>query len=333
MTDRLDCVRSDQGAESPTPLLSLRDLRVEFETETGPVEVVHGVSLDLMPGETLGLVGESGSGKSITALSVLGLLPIGGRVTSGTLSWNGRPLSADEHVRLRGRHVTLINQEPMSTLDPLVSVGRQVREVLRKHKHLDRRAAHARARELFDLVGIPDAERRLKQYPWEFSGGMAQRVVIALALAPEPSLLIADEPTTALDVTIQAQILRVITDIQEELDLAMLIITHDLGVVAGVADRLSVMYAGRVVENGTTSELFRSPEHPYTIGLLQATPNPNHRLERLVAIPGNPPSAGSVAGCAFAPRCGRTTSQCSEQPSLIVTHDRPTRKVACWHVD
>ncbi|WP_395154261.1 ABC transporter ATP-binding protein [Ilumatobacter sp.] len=317
-------------------LLSVDNLKVEFYNERGTVHAVQDVSLGVRAGETLGLVGESGSGKSVTAAALMDLVPITGRVANGTFRWHGREVTSKELGRLRGSKITMVFQDPMSALNPLVHVGAQITEVLRKHLKMSRGDARRRALELFDLVGIPEPLRRFKQYPFEFSGGMAQRVVIAMALAAEPEVLIADEPTTALDVTIQAQILDLIAHLQKELNIAIVLITHDLGVVAGVADHLAVMYAGRVVESGVASEVFEHPSHPYMRGLLASTPHPREVTDRLVPIPGNPPVVTKILpGCAFADRCSEATDRCrTERPELVAPpeDDVPSdRKVACWH--
>lgn len=334
------------SGEIPAPLLQIRGLSVSFATERGSIEVLHDVDLEVDAGTTLGLVGESGSGKSLTAASVLGLLPAGGAQTRGGIYWEGRPLDGRRLKEIRGSEVTLINQEPVSTLDPLMTVGRQLVEVLQRHRPMGRRAAESRAKELFELVGIPEPGRRVDQYPWEFSGGMAQRVVIAMGLAPEPKLLIADEPTTAVDVTIQAQVMRVINDVQREFGLSMILITHDLGVVCGVADRIAVMYAGRIVESGTTSVIFGAPQHPYTRGLMAATPDPRDgRGDTLDSIPGNPPENFLGPGCPFSPRCDSSTDICTtDRPELErIGANGPTNPaepgaespqlVACWHAE
>mgnify|MGYP006077881895 CR=1 FL=1 len=317
-------------------LLSVDKLKVEFYNELGTVNAVQDVSLGIRAGETLGVVGESGSGKSVTAAALMDLVPITGRVTNGTFRWHGSEVTSNELGRLRGSKITMVFQDPMSALNPLVRVGSQITEVLRKHLKMSRGAARRRALELFELVGIPDPQRRFKQYSFEFSGGMAQRVVIAMALAADPEVLIADEPTTALDVTIQAQILDLIAHLQKELNIAIVLITHDLGVVAGVADRIAVMYAGRVVESGTVSEVFEHPSHPYTRGLLASTPHPREITDRLVPIPGDPPVVTAIMpGCAFADRCSEATARCwGERPELVAPPWESVpldRKVACWH--
>ena len=287
---------------------SVRDLRVEFKGRR-IVRAVRGVSYDLARGETLGLVGESGSGKSVSALSLLGLLPPKvGRITNGSVRLEGRELVGlpESAMRgIRGARIGMIFQDPLSSLNPVLTIGRQITESLETHRGITGGAARQRAVELLELVGIPNAGRRVKEYPHQFSGGMRQRAMIAMALACEPSLLIADEPTTALDVTIQAQILELLRSLREELGMAVLIITHDLGVVAGFADRVAVMYAGRIVETGLTEEVLEHPKHPYTVGLLRSMPRLDRvRQARLTPIEGSPPDlAADLVGCAFAPRC------------------------------
>jgi len=317
-------------------MLSVRNLQVEFYNERGTVHAVQDVSWDVRSGATLGVVGESGSGKSVTAAAVMDLVPITGAVVGGQILWHGVQMSSAELAKLRGSRITMVFQDPMSALNPLVSVGPQITEVLRKHRGMSRNAAKRRALELFDLVGIPEPARRFRQYPFEFSGGMAQRAVIAMALAAEPELLITDEPTTALDVTIQAQILDLLSTLQAELGIAIVLITHDLGVVAGVADHLVVMYAGRVVERGLARSIFANPSHPYTRGLLESTPHPREVRDRLVPIPGNPPVVTTILpGCAFADRCTSVTDRCRTlRPKLEPVEGSAVgemREVACWH--
>jgi len=291
------------------PFLDVRDLRVHFPTEDGVVKAVDGLSLQLERGRRLGVVGESGSGKSVTSLSIMGLHPPGSARISGEVWLDGRELvSADaEQVRkLRGRSMAMIFQDPLSAMHPYYTVGQQIVEAYRLHHNVGKQAARSRAVELLDRVGIPQARSRVDDYPHEFSGGMRQRAMIAMALSCNPQLLIADEPTTALDVTVQAQILDLIRDLQAEFDSAVMIITHDLGVVAELADDILVMYAGRAVEYGPASEVFSRPRHPYTWGLLGSVPRwDRERTERLAPIPGSPPSLINVpSGCPFHPRCG-----------------------------
>ena len=293
---------------SDTALLAVDDLRVRFWTSRGLVHAVNGITFDVRPGETLGLVGESGCGKSVTALATMGILPRAARIPTGSIKLDGRELvglSERAWRRVRGKEIAMIFQDPMTSLNPVLTVGAQLREAIEEHLDLDRKAATARAVELLEQVGIPGAKDRLKAYPHQFSGGMRQRAMIAMALSCDPALLIADEPTTALDVTVQAQILDLIRDLQSEFGSAVIIITHDLGVVAELADDILVMYAGKCVEYGSSKTLFRAPEHPYTWGLLSSMPRMDReRQERLVPIKGTPPSLINVPrGCAFHPRC------------------------------
>ena len=290
------------------PLLSVQDLRVSFRTDDGVVHAVDGISYDVPAGKTLGIVGESGSGKTVSSLTALGLTRTRGSDISGKIVFDGRDVVAmsDDDLRgIRGNDMAMIFQDPLSSLHPFYKVGAQLVEAMQAHRSIRKAAARTRAAELLELVGIPDPKRRVDQYPHEFSGGMRQRAMIAMALANEPKLLIADEPTTALDVTVQAQILALLDDLQTRLGTAIIIITHDLGVVAEIADEIAVMYAGRIVERGTTEEIFRHPEHPYTWGLLKSIPRLDAgRGEELVPISGRPPSLiNRPSGCHFHPRC------------------------------
>jgi oligopeptide/dipeptide ABC transporter ATP-binding protein len=290
------------------PLLSVRDLRVQFWTRRGTVHAVNGISFDIAAGETLGIVGESGCGKSVTALAILGILARAGRIVGGTALFEGRDVLrlSDRQMRdIRGREIAMIFQDPMTSLNPVLTVGRQLREPLEKHFGLDRRAATKRAVELLDHVGIPSATARVSDYPHQFSGGMRQRAMIAMALACEPKLLIADEPTTALDVTIQAQILELLRDLVREQNAALILITHDLGVVAGMCERVNVMYGGMFMETGSADQLFGAPRHPYTLGLLESIPRlDSSRREQLKPIPGSPRNMLSApTACPFQPRC------------------------------
>jgi oligopeptide/dipeptide ABC transporter ATP-binding protein len=318
------------------PLLVVRDLHTVFETRAGyaPVRAVDGVSFELSQGKTLGVVGESGSGKSMTALSILRLLPSKqGRIASGELRFGGRDLRAlsePEMRALRGKHISIVFQEPMTSLNPVYSVARQIGEVLRLHEGLSRAAARARAIELLDMVGIPDPQRRIDSYPHELSGGMRQRVMIALAISCRPQLLIADEPTTALDVTIQAQILALLERLRAELGMAVLLITHDLGVVAELAEEVLVMYAGTVVERARADVLFAEPFHPYTQGLLSSAPRGQSKQRRLVTIAGVVPDLSQLpAGCRFRERCTQAVSRCAEREPVL-TDVGNGRKVACF---
>jgi peptide/nickel transport system ATP-binding protein len=291
-----------------TPLLEIRDLRVRFGTEAGALTAVDGVSCTVPPRGTLGIVGESGSGKTVMSLAVMGLTRFTGAQVSGEVVFEGRNLLTlpdDELRRVRGSQIAMIFQDPLSSLHPLMRVGTQLVEAIRAHSRVTRRAARARAVELLRMVELPDPARRVRAYPHELSGGMRQRAMIAMALANEPRLLIADEPTTALDVTVQAQILELLKRLQDELGMATMIITHDLGVIAETADEVAVMYAGRIVERAPTRTLFSAPEHPYTWGLLRSLPRLDvSRGEPLVPIEGRPPSlVVRPSGCSFHPRC------------------------------
>ena len=304
-----------------TPLLEVRDLSVSFNTEEGTVPAVDGVDFRLHEGEVLAVVGESGSGKSVTATTLMGLTRGPNATISGSASFEGAELLAageEELRRIRGNRMAMIFQDPMSSLDPVYRVGDQIVEQIQAHRDTGSAEARERAIELLDAVGIPDAARRADAYPHELSGGMRQRAMIAMALSLEPSLLIADEPTTALDVTIQAQILRLLEDLNRERGLATILITHDLGVVAEVADRILVMYAGKVVEQGTLDEIFYDPQHPYTWGLLGSlTRLDRPRPKRLPQISGSPPSLLALPqGCPFRPRCPHEFSKCTELPPL-----------------
>jgi oligopeptide/dipeptide ABC transporter ATP-binding protein len=319
------------------PLLQVRDLEVRFVTRRATVRAVNGVSFDLEAGDTLGIVGESGCGKSVTSLAMLGILPKpAGRVTGGEVLFQDRDLLKlpDRELRkVRGRDIAMIFQDPMTSLNPVLTVGRQLTEALTAHLDMDKKVAVKEATELLDRVGIPAARRRLFDYPHQFSGGMRQRVMIAMAISCRPKVLIADEPTTALDVTIQAQILDVLSTLVHEEGMALILITHDLGVVAGVCARTNVMYAGRFVETASTHELFARPRHPYTLGLLKSVPRLDAaRRERLEPIPGAPPSATlEVAGCPFAPRCVYATQQSREHIPELRPIDRHDHSVACWN--
>ena len=317
------------------PLLRVEDLRVEFQTEDGVVHAVDGITYQVFPGKTLGIVGESGSGKTVGSMTVLGLTRFQGAQVSGRIMFEGRDLVTMEEEQLRGirgNEIAMIFQDPLSSLHPLYKVGKQLTEAIRVHRDVSKAQARARAVELLGLVGIPDPSDRVDQYPHEFSGGMRQRVMIAMALANEPKLLIADEPTTALDVTVQAQILELMERLQRELGLAIVIITHDLGVVAEMADDIAVMYAGRIVETAPASELFASPEHPYTWGLLRSIPRlERDREEPLVPIPGTPPSLlAPPSGCHFHPRCAYAQPSHSRiDPALEPVPGAPEHFAAC----
>ncbi len=315
-------------------LLEVSDLRTSFFTSRGEVQAVRGVSFALEPGETLGIVGESGSGKSITCMSILRLLKGTGRVLGGSALFEGRDLlQLDEEAlrELRGNQIAMIFQDPMTSLNPTMSVGEQVMETIRRHRKVSRAEARARAIELFNLVRIPSAASRLRSYPHEFSGGMRQRVMIAMALACDPKLLIADEPTTALDVTIQRQILALLKELQQRLGMAVILITHDLGVIAEVTDRVVVMYGGMVMEQASVHDLFAHPRHPYTRGLLASIPDLREEAHhRLTPIPGSPPDMlKPPAGCPFAPRCPHAMAQCvAALPPLF--EPAPGQLARCW---
>jgi peptide/nickel transport system ATP-binding protein/oligopeptide transport system ATP-binding protein len=322
---------------SSAPLLSVRDLRVGFATEAGLLQAVDGISFDLRPGEVLSIVGESGSGKSVTAQTIMGLTRSKNSRIEGSVLLEGHELTAagDAEMRgLRGDRIAMIFQDPMTSFNPVYRIGSQIVEAIRTHKgDVSKEAARARAVELFEAVGIPRAAQRVDDYPHEFSGGMRQRAMIAMALSLEPDVLIADEPTTALDVTIQAQILRLLEDLNRERELATILITHDLGVVAEVADRVLVMYAGRVVEEGTLDEIFYDPQHPYTWGLMGSlTRLDRPRPHRLPQIAGSPPSLLDLPeGCAFRPRCPHEFSKCPQLPGLEARlPDAPDHRDRCW---
>ena len=315
-------------------LLQVKDLRTTFLTAAGVVRAVDGVSWDIEEGETVALVGESGCGKSVSALSVMRLVAEpAGRIEGGEILYRGRDLlTLREHEMraIRGREIAMIFQEPMTSLNPVLSIGRQLTEGLEIHMRMNPGEARNRALELLSMVGIPDPARRLEQYPHHFSGGMRQRMMIAMALACNPSLILADEPTTALDVTIQAQILELLRDLARRLRIAMLIITHNLGVVARYADRVNVMYAGRIIERASAAELYADPRHPYTLGLLRSVPRLDEpRRARLEPIEGQPPDLTRLPrGCAFSPRCAYRIERCADVPPLrevVVRHAS-----ACW---
>jgi oligopeptide transport system ATP-binding protein len=305
-------------AEASEPLLSVRDLSVEFGA-SGPsaVRVVRDVSFEIERGQTLALLGESGSGKSVTSLAIMGLLPQAhGRINGGTIHFGGQELTtlpADRIRRLRGSEIAMIFQDPLSSLNPVQTVGHQIDQMFRWHRNASRRVARRHTLELMRRVRIPDSQRRADSYPHEFSGGMRQRVMIAMAIALEPRLLIADEPTTALDVTVQAQIVELLTELRDERGMSLLFISHDLGVVAPLADRVAVMYGGRIVEQGPTREVYDHPRHPYTTGLLRSLPDVASGRTRLLPIVGNPPDPRNMPpGCPFAPRCAYRVARCEE---------------------
>jgi oligopeptide/dipeptide ABC transporter ATP-binding protein len=315
-------------------LLNVSELEISFKTESGTVTAVAGVSFSLRQGETLGIVGESGCGKSVTSLSIMRLLPNPpGRISGGRIEMNGRnllDLSEREMRDVRGNAISMIFQEPMTSLNPVFTIGRQIDEAILLHKKVSKREARALTIEILQKVGIPRPEQIAKEYPHQLSGGMRQRVMIAMALVCEPQLLIADEPTTALDVTIQAQILDLMDRLKRETGTSILLITHDLGVVAEMCDRVLVMYAGQVVEEASAEALFANPQHPYTVGLLNSIPHADRKTERLPSIAGNVPSLAEMpAGCRFAPRCPVATAKCHKHnPQLLTVADK--HKTRCW---
>lgn len=317
-------------------LLEVSGITTSFKTGHGFLPAIEDVSFTVNKGETLGIVGESGCGKSVTSLSIMQLLTANGKIEAGSIRFSDKELVGlkDGDMRkVRGNDIAMIFQEPMTSLNPVHKIGRQIGESLRIHKNYSKAKAREKAVELLNLVGIPRAEEIVEEYPHRLSGGMRQRVMIAIAMACNPQLLIADEPTTALDVTIQAQILDLMRKLKSELDMGILLITHDLGVVAEMCDRVVVMYAGKVVEQGNVKDIFRNPSHPYTIGLLSSIPRLEGRQERLSSIPGNVPSLELMpAGCRFASRCPHATQRCvTEEPSLLsVSNNHDAR---CWLVE
>ncbi len=328
-------MRERRGGGLP-PLLEVKDLHTEFRTGAGIVRAVDGVSYTVDPGETVAIVGESGSGKSVSALSVLRLIPNPpGRITQGEVMLGGRNLMtlSDEEMReVRGSEIGMVFQEPMTSLNPVLTIGRQITETVEQHRGADRATAMTRAVELLNLVGIADPVRRLKQYPHQLSGGMRQRVMIAIALACDPKLIIADEPTTALDVTIQAQILELMKDLTRRLGVALIIITHNLGVVARYANRVNVMYAGRIVESGNAAAIYHNPRHPYTIALLRSVPRLDRpRQARLDPVEGSPPDLTRLdAGCAFRPRCRFAVDACAQAQPGLAPAGEPGHFAACF---
>jgi len=327
-------VRSEASSGAP-PLLQVRGLRVEFPTRRALLTAIDGVSFDIAAGEVLGVVGESGAGKSITGSAIIGLLDPPGRIAGGEILLDGRRidnLPPDEMRRVRGRQIGAIFQDPLTSLNPLLSVGRQLVETIRAHLELDAAQARDRAVQLLEATGIPAAAQRIDHYPHQFSGGMRQRVVIALALAARPRLIIADEPTTALDVSIQAQIIALIKRICHEQGTAVMLVTHDMGVIAETADRVAVMYAGRIAEIGPTADIVARPRHPYTRGLMGSIPSVGAERERLEQIDGAMPRLSAIpSGCAFHPRCRHALPVCSEQRPLLRAGAGDGRTLAaCW---
>jgi peptide/nickel transport system ATP-binding protein len=320
---------------SEEKLLVIDNLEVEFDTRAGLVHGLRGISLSVGRGETVGVVGESGSGKSVMAQSVMGLIDTPGAIVGGDIRWKGRSLvgpgGAQYGKKVRGRELAMIFQNPMTSLNPLMTVGAQIEEVIVHHLGMTRKQARTRALELLNLVGLSSPASRLAQLPHELSGGMKQRVIIAMAIACEPELLIADEPTTALDVTVQAQILELISDIQQAMNLSIILITHDLGVVAQICHRVAVMYAGKSMEEAPVAQLFSRPSHHYTAGLLRSTPRLKDHSKRLFSIDGVPPSLiHPPCGCPFFDRCDASTIECKSEPPIVTTGPRAT--AACWHV-
>ncbi|MCC7206227.1 MAG: ABC transporter ATP-binding protein [Anaerolineae bacterium] len=319
--------------------MEVKDLTTRFHTQEGTVYAVNGITYTLNEGETLGIVGESGSGKSVQSLSILRLIPSPpGEIVSGTVNFRGRDLlkiSEEEMRQVRGAEIAMIFQDPMTSLNPVLTIGYQITEALQLHLGMNQTQARERAVELLSLVGIPMAERRLDDYPHQFSGGMRQRAMIAMALSCNPQLLIADEPTTALDVTIQAQIVELVKRLRDKIGMAIIWITHDLGVISGMADTIQVMYAGYIVERGPVSEIFRDTRHPYTLGLRQSLPRIDRRGERLIPIEGAPPDMRKKpVGCPFVPRCPFKIDICSlEMPPLIPVEGGVSEHIAACHVD
>ncbi len=317
-------------------LLSVRDLKTSFFTHVGEVKAVRGISFDVNEGEVLGIVGESGSGKSVTSLSIMGLLQYPGRVVDGEILLNGEDIltySKDQMRKVRGKEIAMIFQDPMTSLNPVYTIGNQVMEMILEHEKMTKREARARAIEMLKLVGIPAAEKRIDSYPHEFSGGMRQRVMIALALSCNPKLLIADEPTTALDVTIQAQILNLIKSLNKQFGMTTMLITHDLGVVATVCDKVAVMYGGLIMEYGTVDEIFYHPRHPYTMGLLGSIPHVDGgEKRRLIPIDGTPPDLiNPPKGCPFSTRCKYCMNVCTREQPPYFAEDK--HRTMCWMLD
>ncbi len=319
----------------PEPILKVEHLRVEFDTRRGILVAVDDISFDVMPGEVLGIVGESGAGKSLTGQAIIGLLEPPGRIGAGEIQLNGHridQLPYQELRRLRGKKIGMIFQDPLTSLNPLYTIGKQLVETILTHTDMDYQDARQHAIKLLDEVGIPAAEKRVDHYPHQFSGGMRQRVVIALALCVNPSLIIADEPTTALDVSIQAQIIALLKRLCKEHDTAVILITHDMGVIAEISDRVAVMYAGRLVEVGNVRDIVKNPKHPYSQGLMGSIPSLHRKAEQLIQIDGSMPRLTEIpSGCAFNPRCPHAFNRCRvETPGLLDTE--PT-KAACWLYD
>jgi oligopeptide/dipeptide ABC transporter ATP-binding protein len=323
-------------SNSSTPLLRIEDLHLEFKTSLGRLRALNGINLEIHSGETFGLAGETGCGKTVTGLSVLRLLPRSATISSGRIYFKGKDLLGLSHreiEKIRGARIAMIFQDPSCSLNPVFNIGSQIERVVQEHMHIPRREIHDHTVEMLTAVGLPDAERILQTYPHQLSGGMQQRVMIAMALSCRPSLLIADEPTTALDVTIQAQILRLLHELQKKFDVSVILITHNLGVVAHTCNRLAILYGGRVVEIVTTKDIFNYPRHPYTRGLLDAIPRSGSRGHKMKAIPGNVPvNPGAMVGCAFSPRCEFTMQRCRlENPPLFNVNQE--HRCSCFLVD
>ncbi|MGL5694318.1 MAG: ABC transporter ATP-binding protein [Peptostreptococcaceae bacterium] len=320
--------------ENKDVLLNVDGLRVSFFTHSGEVKSVRGISYDLKYGEAMGIVGESGSGKSVSSYALMGIIPEPGKVLDGSIKFEDKEITSlpeSEMLKLRGKDVGMIFQDPMTSLNPVFTVGSQIEESLKKHTDLDKNQRIERIIELFELVGINQPEKRLNQYPHEFSGGMRQRVMIAMALACNPKLLIADEPTTALDVTIQAQIIELLKELKEKIKMSIIFITHDLGVISEICDKVAVMYAGNIIERGTIDDIFYNPKHPYTLGLLKSIPKINNdEHERLIPIEGNPVDLiNPPAGCAFAPRCDYCMSICMDKTPPVYSLNEG-HEASCW---
>ena len=313
-------------------VLEVKDLRISFDTFAGKVNAIRGVSFDLYKGETLAIVGESGSGKSVTTRSIMRLLSSNANIDNGEILFKGQDIvhkTEKQMQAIRGKEIAMIFQDPMTSLNPYMKIGEQLMEVLQLHKGYDKQTAFAESVKMLDAVKMPEAKKRMGMYPHEFSGGMRQRVMIAMALLCRPKLLIADEPTTALDVTVQAQIMTLLNELKREFNTAIIMITHDLGVVAGICDQVMVMYAGRTMEYGTAEQIFYHPTHPYSIGLMDAIPRLDGNEEHLVTIPGNPPNLLHLPkGCPFSPRCQFATEQCQTAPKLTAFNEGQLRN--CW---
>jgi oligopeptide/dipeptide ABC transporter ATP-binding protein len=339
MIDQIVCAKLGSQRGNVTKLLEIENLQTHFFTSAGVVRAVDGISYDVNEGETIAIVGESGCGKSVSALSILRLVAEPpGRVVGGSIRFKGRDLlqlSEDEIRNVRGRDIAMVFQEPMTSLNPVLTIGRQLTETLQQHLKMTREQADARAIELLGMVGIAEPARRLKQYPHHFSGGMRQRVMIAMALCCNPKLIIADEPTTALDVTIQAQILELMKDLTRRLGVALIVITHNLGIVARYADRVNVMYAGKIIESGSAHDIYHDPQHPYTLALLRSVPRMDRpRQARLDPVQGQPPDLTRLdGGCSFRPRCGFAAPGCAVQVPSLTAVGAAGHIAACWETD